>query len=143
VFSEFHLRAPEILKNWNSEIPPRERRDRDWAGVPAFATGWGRDAGGETARETENMAAWGCESGRGRRAAREIPGDGGVGRQNFRFSVFQRVGTQKFSVSGRNQPSHSGNWLQKMLSGANVKKVNHTSDTLILSLFQSELDRVA
>jgi hypothetical protein len=48
-------------------------------------TGW--DAGGETVRETENLAAWGGESGRGRRAAREIPGVGGVGRQNSRFSV--------------------------------------------------------
>jgi hypothetical protein len=48
-------------------------------------TGW--DAGGETVRETENLAAWGGESGRGRHAAREIPGVGGVGRQNSRFSV--------------------------------------------------------
>jgi hypothetical protein len=54
--------------------------------------GW--DAGGETARETENLATWGGESGRGRRAAREIPGAGRVGRQNFRFSVFQRTDTQ-------------------------------------------------
>jgi hypothetical protein len=48
-------------KNWKSEIPrfrARERRARDWAGVPAFATAWGWDAGGETARETENLATW-------------------------------------------------------------------------------------
>ncbi len=45
--------------------------------------GW--DAGGETARETENLATWGCESGRGG-VAREIRGAGQVERQNSRFS---------------------------------------------------------
>jgi hypothetical protein len=52
------------------------------------------DAGGETARETENLGSWGGESGRGRCAAREIPGVGRVVRQNFSFSVFQRADTQ-------------------------------------------------
>jgi hypothetical protein len=65
------------------------RPARDLTGVPPFAPGWGWEAGDETARETENLATWGGESGRGRRAATEIPGVGGVGRQNFRFSVFQ------------------------------------------------------
>jgi hypothetical protein len=67
------------------EIGPecrRLRRDGGW------------DAGGETARETENLATWGGESGRGRRTAKEIRGAGRVGRQNSRFSVFQRAGTQ-------------------------------------------------
>jgi hypothetical protein len=45
-------------------------------------------------RETENLATWGGESGRGWLAAREIPGVGEVGRQNSRFSVFQRADTQ-------------------------------------------------
>ena len=63
----------------------------EWGGLRQDG-GW--DAGGEAARETENLAAWGGESGRGRRAAREIPGVGGVGRQNSRFSVFQRADTQ-------------------------------------------------
>ena len=64
----------------------------------------GRDAGGETTRETENLAAWGCEPTRGRRAAREILGVGRVGRQNSRFSVFQRADTQKSMMRGRYLP---------------------------------------
>ena len=59
------------------EIGPERRRLRRDGG-------W--DAGGETARETENLAAWGCESGRGRRAAGEGRGVGDGGRiPDFQF----------------------------------------------------------
>jgi hypothetical protein len=70
------------------EIGPEWRRlRRDGVG----------DAGGETARETENLASWGGASGRGRCAAREIPGAGGVVRQN---SIFSKSGHSNSRIRG-------------------------------------------
>ena len=104
VLTGFHFRAPGKLRNWISEITPRgdvleirpecRRSRRDGC----------RDAEGETARETENLGAWGGESGRGPARVEGDPGcRGGVGRRNFRFSVFQRADVQisKLGVSCR------------------------------------------
>jgi hypothetical protein len=49
------------------KLPPGERA-REWPGVARFGMAGGWDAGGETARETGNLATWGCESGGGQRA---------------------------------------------------------------------------
>jgi hypothetical protein len=57
--------------------------------------GW--NAGGETSRETANLEAWGCESGRGRGLAWEVSGvPRGVGRADF----------QVFRFSGSGHSSH-------------------------------------
>jgi hypothetical protein len=89
--------APQNLKNWNSA---RERRAPDWPGVPAFAPAGGWVAGGETARETENLATWGGESGRGRRAGGEIPGVGGGGAAEFQVFSFSESGHSDFRIRG-------------------------------------------
>ena len=58
---------------WNLKFAPL-RTDRDLAGVGRFRVAWGRDAEAETARETENLAVWGGESGRGPARVEKIPG---------------------------------------------------------------------
>jgi hypothetical protein len=74
------------------EIGPEWRR---------FRRHGSREAEGETARETENLAIWGGESDRaGVPRAVGIPGAGGVGRQKFRFSVFREADTRKTPVAG-------------------------------------------
>ena len=82
---------PQILKNWKHENSPRDRSARDWAGAARFARAGGWDAVGETARETENMATWGCESGRDRvRGGADRGSGGGVAEfQIFRISALQ------------------------------------------------------
>jgi hypothetical protein len=96
----FHFRAPEILKNWKSEIRPRgglleigpERR--------RFRRHGGRDAEGETAREIENLAAWGGESGRGPRASRKFRVRRGEGGRISGIQFSKNTDPQKASVSG-------------------------------------------
>jgi hypothetical protein len=56
---------PEILKNWKSGIPPRSdvlEIGPEWRRLRRSR---GLDAEAETARETENLVAWGGEPGRG------------------------------------------------------------------------------
>ena len=69
VLMEFHLRAPEILKNWNSGIPPRDDLLEIWPECRRLRRPRELDAEAETARKTENLGAWGGESGRSRRSA--------------------------------------------------------------------------
>ncbi len=73
------------------------------------ASGLCRDAGSETGREVADLEPWGGASGGGRAgvpcAAREVAGvPEGKGRQNFRFSDFQRADIENCSCDDRLVP---------------------------------------
>ena len=57
-----------------------------------FGSVWELGAAGETGPETVNLAAWGCESGRGPERGEEIPGAGGDGAAGFQISSFSESG---------------------------------------------------
>jgi hypothetical protein len=88
------LWRPENPKNWESEISPRDAVLEIGPERRRFRRDGGREAGGETTRETENLAAWGGESGRG--PARGEGDSRASGGQDFRFSDFQRTDAQIF-----------------------------------------------
>jgi hypothetical protein len=68
--------------------------------VTRFETAWGWDAEGETARETVNLEAWGCESGRGRRLAREVSGEPrGVGVADFQEADIRLTGRERVETA--------------------------------------------
>ena len=81
------------------------RRDRR---VSGWHEGW--DAGGETARETENLAAWDCELGRGSARGQRNPGCWRGGAAEFQVFSFSESGHSDFQIRGLlcARRSHSG-----------------------------------
>jgi hypothetical protein len=94
------LWRPENPKNWESEISPRDAVLEIGPERRRFRRDGGREAGGETTRETENLAAWGGESGRGPACgegdSRASGGRGG------RISEFQFFGKRTFEPMALN-----------------------------------------
>ena len=105
--TEFHFRDPETPKSENPgfrpasdvlEIGPEWRRLRRDGGWVAEAV---------AARETENLAVWGGESGRGSARVGKISDAERRGRQNFRNSVFHKSGPSEI-FGERLRCAHSG-----------------------------------
>jgi hypothetical protein len=96
--TEFHLRAPEILKNWKSGFPPRDAVLEIGPEWRRFYRHGNRDAEAETARETENLVAWGGESGRSPARGEGDSRASGGGRISG-FQIF-RERTLRFSGQG-------------------------------------------
>ena len=118
---EFHLRGPENPKNWKSEIRPR-------GDVLEIGPEWrrlgrprGRDAEAETARETENLGAWGGESSRGPARVEGGPGSrrgrgGGISAIQF----FKKADTEESSWGVRCRPKYNSHQLLKNLIFASI-----------------------
>ena len=95
------LSPPEILKNWKSEIPPRDdvlEIGPEWRRFRRRGAG---DAGTETARETENLGAWGGESGRVPARVEGDPGRRrGRGGRISGFQIFRERTFERRAVNG-------------------------------------------
>ncbi len=98
------------LKPWDPardallEIGPERRR---------FRRHGNRDAEAETPRETENLAAWNGDSGRGPARGRSRVLEG-AGRQNFKNSVFQKADAGEIAVGGKKPfRTHTKNHLKR------------------------------
>jgi hypothetical protein len=100
VLTGFRFRAPEIPKNWNSEIPPRDDVLEIGPEWPRLRRHGGRDAGRETTRESANLAAWGGDSGRGPARGEGDRGRRGGGAAGFQVFRFSESGRSDFQARG-------------------------------------------
>jgi hypothetical protein len=120
---EFHLRVPKILKNWKSEIRPAATCSRFARSGPVCAGQGGREAGGETTRETENLAAWGGDSGRGpARGEGDSRASGGRGGRISGFQIFRKRALRFSGQGSLNDPQRTPR-ISKFSSGS-----RHTAD---------------
>ena len=92
------------LKSENLKIrdsAPR-RPARELPGVAPFSPARELDAEAETARETENLAAWGGESGRGQARGEADPGcRRGRGGRISGFQIFRKRTFERRAVDGK------------------------------------------